>query len=180
MRQSRFGTVPGRGLVIARGEVSSPSGARLGRRPIQVPEATNPAAADCTLRPRGSAAEPSWAGGRPALGGVATVIWGTTDPPRRRWPKGCAKISDNFANDSGGRQGEGRLSRKTRRPAHTIFSCKSRALRASAFILRASRFISKSPGALGPQESKIYVVVDTLWIASSRFPEVWSPKVLEI
>ena len=69
VRQSRFGTVPGRGLVIARGEVSSPSGTRLGRRPMQGSERTNPAAADCTLRPRGSVAEPGWAGGRPALRG---------------------------------------------------------------------------------------------------------------
>ena len=39
--------------------------------------------------------------------------------------------------------------------------------------------IWQSPVALGPQGSKIRVVVDTLWIGLSPFPEVLGPPVLE-
>ena len=131
MGKSRGAGCHGRCARVAsepfRGEVWSPSGARFRHRPgrgwvggkckVRNPPTRPPQ----TVRSARGVPPRSPAGPVAArhLVVVATVIWGTTDPPRRRWPKGCAKISDNFANDSEGGQGRsqglcGRTWRKSR------------------------------------------------------------------
>ena len=117
MGKSRGAGCHGRCARVAsepfRGEVWSPSGARFRHRPGrgwvggQCKVRNPPTRPPRTVRSARGVPPRSPAGPVAArhLVVVATVIWGTTDPPRRRWPKGCAKISDNFANDSEGGQG---------------------------------------------------------------------------
>ena len=104
VRHRRFGTVPGRGWVSVRGELGSPSGARLGAWQRQGSEPTKPAAAHCSSARDVPSPSPVGPVGAQDVVGTPTVISGTAAPPRQRRPKGSLKICDKNANDSEGGQ----------------------------------------------------------------------------